>query len=89
MGGRTRTSGQGRPKGVPNKATLTRQAEIAASGLTPLEFMLSILRDENKDEALRADMAKAAAPYVHPRLTSIEAKVSGSLDIRAKLLEMK
>lgn len=63
--------GGGRPKGVPNKATLARQAEIEASGLTPLDFMLKILRDEQADKADRFEAAKAAAPYVHPRLASM------------------
>ena len=34
----------GRQKGTPNKATAERQAEIAASGLTPLDFLLNIMR---------------------------------------------
>lgn len=67
--------GAGRPKGSKNKVTLEREAEIKASGLTPLDYMLSLLRDENQDLAVRADMAKAAAPYVHPRLANIQANV--------------
>ena len=34
----------GRKKGTPNKATAARQAEIAASGLTPLDFQLDKMR---------------------------------------------
>lgn len=62
----------GRKPGVPNKATAARVAEVAASGLTPLDFMLSVLRDEGRDYDTRIDAAKAAAPYVHPKLASIE-----------------
>lgn len=69
----------GRQKGVPNKATIARQAEIAASGLTPLDYMLSVLRDEATDPVARLDAAKAAAPYVHPKLSATE--LSGSLNI--------
>jgi hypothetical protein len=64
--------GAGRPKGVPNKATAERQATIAASGLTPLDYMLSVLRDEGAEPQVRMEAAKCAAPYVHPRLASIE-----------------
>lgn len=64
--------GAGRPPGAVNKATAQRQAEIAASGVTPLEYMLAIMRDEAADEAKRLDAAKAAAPYVHPRLAAVE-----------------
>ncbi|HMX90941.1 MAG TPA: hypothetical protein PLY42_06230 [Nitrospira sp.] len=34
--------------------------------------MLTTMRDERQPVALRLDMAKAAAPYVHPRLASVE-----------------
>ena len=63
--------GAGRKKGIPNRASAAREAAIAASGLTPLEYMLSTMRDETKPLGLRL-MAKAAAPYVHPRLASME-----------------
>lgn len=64
--------GAGRKPGTPNKATAERQAEIAASGLTPLEFMLSILRDDTATTEDRFEAAKAAAPYVHPKLSAVE-----------------
>jgi hypothetical protein len=62
----------GRQKGTGNKATAEREATIAASGLTPLDYMLSVMRDIAADEAKRLDAAKAAAPYVHPRLSAME-----------------
>lgn len=62
----------GRQKGTPNKATAAKAAEIAASGLTPLDYMLSVLRDIANDAAIRLDAAKAAAPYVHPKLAQVE-----------------
>lgn len=68
---------RGRPKGAINKATKEKRAEIEASGLTPLDFMLGILRDEGKEAAERFEAAKAAAPYVHARLSSIEASGPG------------
>ena len=67
--------GAGRKKGSPNRASVARQAAIAASGLTPLEYMLTTMRDEGKPLELRLDMSKAAAPYVHPRLASVEQAV--------------
>ena len=67
--------GAGRPKGSPNKATAQKRAEIEASGLTPLDFMLGILRDEERPTLDRFEAAKAAAPYVHARLSAVEAAV--------------
>jgi hypothetical protein len=62
----------GRKKGVPNKVTLAREAEIKKSGLTPLEYMLRVMRNPRAPAERRDDMAKAAAPYVHPKLGSIQ-----------------
>ncbi len=67
-----RREGAGRKAGVPNRATAERQAEIAASGLTPLEYMLSIMRNEDAKVEDRFEAAKAAAPYVHPKLSTVE-----------------
>lgn len=62
----------GRQKGTPNKATAAKQAEIAASGLTPLDFMLTVLRDPLQPCDLRMDAAKAAAPYCHPKRAPVD-----------------
>ena len=40
-----------------------------------MDYLLSIVRDENEDKRARIDAAKAAAPYCHARLSSTE--VSG------------
>jgi hypothetical protein len=77
----------GRPKGMPKtggrkkgsknkikapdlKAEIVQGAVLA--GLTPLEFMLALMRDETKDIVFRADMAKSAAPYVHQKLVATD-----------------
>jgi hypothetical protein len=68
----------GRKKGSKNKrqTALKETAEIAAraalAGLTPLEFMLDIMRNPDQDLAFRAEMAKAAAPYVHQKLVATD-----------------
>ncbi len=58
----------GRKKGTPNKNTVVREKVIAASGLTPLDYLLSIVRDEMAHKSLRLEAAKSAAPYCHPRM---------------------
>ena len=60
----------GRRKGTPNQATAARQAEIAASGETPLDYMLRVMRDQTEDVERRDEMARAAAPYVHAKLAA-------------------
>lgn len=65
--------GAGRKPGSIRKATAAAQAKAAAGGILPLDFMLQIMRDEGAKREERLDMAKAAAPYVHAKLSAIEA----------------
>jgi hypothetical protein len=64
--------GAGRPKGAATRKTREIADQAASEGVTPLEFMLGIMRDEAKPFPDRMDMAKAAAPYVHPKLAAVE-----------------
>jgi hypothetical protein len=66
----------GRQKGVANKRTREIADAAVKEGLTPLEYMLAVLRDENAATERRDEMARAAAPYIHPRLSNVEAKVA-------------
>jgi hypothetical protein len=61
----------GRRKGSRNKASAQKAAAVAASGLTPLDYLLSVLRDEAVEPHVRLEAAKSAAPYLHPRLAPI------------------
>jgi hypothetical protein len=78
----TKTGGGSR-KGRPNRATAAKAAEIAKSGLTPLDFMLKLLRDEQQPDAVRLEAAKSAAPFVHPKLAAIEHTGAGGKDLAA------
>ena len=77
-------SGAGRPPGAINRATATARKMVEETGVTPLEFMLQVMRDGNATRAERLDMAKAAAPYVHARLSSVEAKVDADVTQRVE-----
>lgn len=46
-----------------------------AEGESPLDYMLRVMRDPGVEEKRRDDMAKAAAPYLHPKVSTVEAKV--------------
>ncbi len=81
----------GRPKGAPRtggrgkathkKAAAERRPETAKSALTPLGYMLQVLRDpaSTKDEKKWA--AQQAAPFVHARLASMKAGASGGGEV--------
>ncbi|NKF23232.1 hypothetical protein [Solimonas marina] len=81
-------TGGGSRKGRPNRATAKREAEITASGLTPLDFLLTVMRDGSRETAERMDAAKAAAPYCHPRLAAQTLSIGGeaSYEDRLRLL---
>jgi hypothetical protein len=66
----------GRQKGARNRATEEARAAAAATGVLPLDYMLSVMRDPAADHKRRDAMATGAAPYLHPRLTAIDAKLS-------------
>ena len=64
--------GAGRKAGVPNKRTAAIQQAVEQSGMTPLEYLLSVMRDVGEEPRARLAAAQAAAPYVHAKLSSVE-----------------
>lgn len=75
MTARSKTGG--RKAGTPNKASAARVAEIAATGETPLDYMIRIMRDPSVDHRRRDQAAAGAAPYIHPKLASVEREGAG------------
>ena len=66
----------GRQKGTRNRASEEARAAAAAAGILPLDYMLSVMRDSAADHKRRDAMAMAAAPFLHPKLSAIDAKLS-------------
>ena len=50
--------------------------EIEESGLTPLQYLMDIVRDEEAPRKDRIECARAAIPFVHARLSNVELDVS-------------
>lgn len=75
-------AGAGRKAGSTTQRTREiADAAVAKGQLTPLEYMLCLMQQDatHEDpkiqalrEQLRFEAAKAAAPYVHPRLNAVE-----------------
>lgn len=65
--GRRGKSGQG---GISRIQSLieSRRKWLAANGLTPLEFLLSVVHDPTAHMDYRIDAAKGAMPYVHRKM---------------------
>ncbi|WP_152048997.1 hypothetical protein [Aureimonas psammosilenae] len=55
---------------------MAAQEAAEASGLMPLDYLLSVMRDEGNDTALRVDAAHKAAPFLHPKLSSVQQAVT-------------
>lgn len=90
-------AGAGRKKGSATAKTREIADKAAAEGITPLEYMLEVMRrpSDHEDEkiqlareAMRFEAAKAAAPYMHPRLAAVEhtgpdgGAINHSLEVR-------
>jgi hypothetical protein len=69
--------GAGRPRGSKNQRSAEIAQQAIEAGITPIEVMLTAMRDfwaEGTPEAKReaAIIARHAAPYIHPRLANID-----------------
>ena len=76
----------GRQRGTPNKATVAKAAALAAasadSTITPLQFLLGVMRDPKAPTGLRVQVARAAAPLVHGRskIASVEDRYASAVE---------
>lgn len=77
-------AGAGRKAGSVTKRTREVADKAASDGLTPLEYMLTVLRDDSQEQDKRMWAAEKAAPYIHPRLAAVEhtGKDGGDIGIK-------
>lgn len=66
--------GAGRPKGSRARRDLEAIAEVRAKfpGWSPLLHLATVANDETLEIEVRLDAAKAAAPYFHAKLKSLD-----------------
>ncbi len=62
----------GRQKGARNRATAEARAAAKATGISPLDYMLSVMRDPAADQKRRDAMATVAAPYLHSKMSAVD-----------------
>ena len=89
-----RRAGAGRKAGTRNKATVEREqfvcavvAQATASGQSPLDVMLSIMRSEEAPMGMRFKAAVEAAPYIHAKLSSVDMKADVKVSTEEQILE--
>jgi len=69
------------PQDVIRKVEAEAVANCIATGESPLSYMLRIMRDPTVEDPRRDEMARAAAPYVHAKISPENAKTTESLHI--------
>jgi hypothetical protein len=78
--------GPGRPKGSRSRMTMAQREACAKTGVTPLEFLLSIMRDPAQPLTDRITAAHHCLPYLHAKLATrveVSGPDDGPIDLRA------
>ena len=89
-----RRPGAGRKPGVPSRKTIARlriAGEAKAGGIEPLALMLQAMRslwaqDDPAAKFKAVEIARDCAPYIHPRLSSVDQRTTFEGDTLAALL---
>ena len=71
----------GRQKGTPNKVTVEKRKliqELCPDGEDPVTFWMQLLKDKRAPLEIRMIAARDVAPFIHPKLASIEARTGGT-----------
>lgn len=84
---RTRTSGQGRPKGVPNKVTSDVADRLAKLRCDPIAGMARLAMDKKQPPELRGRMFAELAQYIAPKRKALEHSADGAM-LEALLLKL-
>lgn len=76
----------GRRKGTPNKGVIKPYKQPPPEGMSPLDYLLSVMRSQTHPTDLRVGAAKAAAPYMHRALKAMELSGPDGGPIETKVL---
>ena len=75
----------GRQRGTPNKSTLLKHGAIKAAAtdpnLSPLDFLLNLMRQEDLDLEVRIAVAQQALPFAHSR-PKVNDKIGPRVEVR-------
>ena len=74
-----RREGAGRPTGSVSQRGVRLSKQVLSNlelsnQINPLQFLLAVMQDDRQKPNVRMQAAIAAAPYVHPKLASVELK---------------
>jgi hypothetical protein len=54
--------------------------------MSPVDFMVSVFRDEAQPLAVRLDAARSVAPYCHPRLSTVDLSSQEKTPVRIEIV---
>lgn len=80
-------AGAGRPRGSKVKKTAELALQAGAEGLSPVELLLGIVRDENQPLTFRAHCAGIVLPFVTPRLAAVTIERKSNSDLIQQLID--
>jgi hypothetical protein len=80
-----RRPGSGRKRSGVSRLDAAARQQALESGISPLDYMLSIMRHPESTAAQKMEAAKGAAPYVHARLAHIEKETDVTVSFVARL----
>lgn len=77
----------GRKPGAATKKTREIADKAASEGITPLEYLLTVMRDKDNEQSVRIDAANKAAPFVHPKLAAVDhSSTDGSMTPPSRII---
>lgn len=81
--------GAGRPTGSVSQRGVRLSKQVLANlqlnnQLNPLQYLLAVMQDDKQKPNVRMQAAIAAAPYVHPKLASVEMKGNEAQPLQVK-----
>ncbi len=77
--------GAGRRLGSQNIVSQELREQILREGPSPLEYLVEVMRDVTQDTSIRMDAAKAVAPFIHPKLQSVEHSTTDEVGYPTKI----
>jgi hypothetical protein len=73
----SKTAGE-KSDSVTETAGIERGADNTSLAISPLDYMLSVMRDPEVEPARRDEMAKLALPYMHPKAALMDEPGKGA-----------
>ena len=82
--GRRKTGG--RAPGTPNRASVDFREKVLRSGLSPIDYMCRVYRDENEPTSIRLEAAARVANFIYPRMSTVDVNSANGQPLVVQIL---